>query len=122
LVAAGQKDDANDWGRSLEAAGYDVRVLYNGRDALVSALIDPPDVAVLDTDLARLDGWMVARRIRAGSGGHRRLLIAVSKPAEVIGQWLSREAGFNLHLTRPLDPAVLVRILRRYEPPTRTAP
>jgi len=122
LVAADQKENADAWGQSLEAAGHEVRVLYNGRDALVSALVDPPDVAILSTDLARIDGWMVARRIRAGSGGHRCLLIAVSEAADGDGRWLSHDAGFNLHLTRPFDPAVLVRILGTYEPSTRTEP
>jgi len=118
LIAA---DGADQIGAALDAAGHDVRVLYNGRDALVSALVDPPDVAILDTDLPRIDGWMVARRIRHGLGARRCLLVAVSASDGADGH-LTRDAGFALGLTKPVDPAALVRLLGRHHPNERSEP
>ncbi len=114
LVAEDDPATAEVLARTLEDVGHEVRVLYDGRDALTAALIDPPDVAVLDVGLPRLDGWRVARRLRRALGQRPCLLVALSGhdgPAD--DRHLSRMAGFDLHLAKPFDPRALARALVR---------
>jgi CheY-like chemotaxis protein len=99
----------------LERAGHTTRVVYDGQAALAAALIDPPDVAILDIDLPRMDGWAVARRIRAGFGGRPCLLIAITGRCDPDDGMISRRAGMERHLTKPLATDSLVAMLERYQ-------
>jgi two-component system CheB/CheR fusion protein len=110
LVAEDDPDGANMLGCLLEDMGHRVRVLYDGQDALTSALIDPPDVAILDIGLPRIDGWEVARRLRQTMRDHPCLLVAVTGHDRPSDRSLSRRAGFHLHLPKPVDVEALTRV------------
>lgn len=87
-----------DW---LQAQGAVVRVCQDGQEALEAARLWHPHVVMLDLGLPGLDGWEVARRLRAAPEGLSLLLIAISgwgQPADIER---SRRAGFDDHFTKP---------------------
>jgi CheY-like chemotaxis protein len=112
------EDDAN-VARSYEILlglfGHRVTVAADGETAVRVAAEVAPDVALIDIGLPRLDGYRVAAQIRAQSESRRPLLVAVTGYGRDEDRMRSREAGIDLHLTKPVDPEVLRRLLRRFE-------
>jgi CheY-like chemotaxis protein len=110
-------DDNTDLAEStavlLDLYGYTARVAYSGEEALAAVAADPPDVAVVDIMMPRMDGFELTRRLRAVCGGKLFVVIAsgCGTPDDV---QRSREAGANLHLLKPVDPAALSDILQAH--------
>jgi two-component system CheB/CheR fusion protein len=122
LLAEDNVDGAYSLALILRRAGHAVRVVGDGQSAVAAALIDPPDVILMDIGLPRMDGWEAARRIRQGLNGKACLMLAVTgydRPADRI---CSQDAGFQMHLAKPVDPEDLVTLLERYEPPATARP
>jgi len=88
--------------------GHEVEVAEDGREGLERALAWRPDVAVVDINLPLLDGYEVARRVRAALGPAIRL-IALTACGD---RGRAFEAGFDAHLRKPADPNELGRRLR----------
>jgi CheY-like chemotaxis protein len=80
-----------------------------------------PEVVVLDIGLPNLDGYEVARRIRAMPGGADKLLLAVTGWGQDEDKQLAREAGFDRHLTKPVDSAYLASLIAVAEWPPSNA-
>jgi CheY-like chemotaxis protein len=80
---------------------------------LEKAQAEPPDVVLLDLALPGMDGYEVARRLRAQSRERRPLLIAVTGYGREEDRRRSVEAGIDLHLLKPVDLAQLQGLLRR---------
>ena len=95
----------------LQASGHHVRVAIDGLGALQAALAWRPDVLLLDIGLPGLSGFEVARRIREENALKGVVLIAVTGYSEESGRRLSQQAGFDHHLVKPPDFAVLKEIL-----------
>ena len=74
------------------------------------AIAGRPDVALVDIGLPRLDGYEVARRIRA-AGGSRILLVALTGYGQPEDRTRAAAAGFDLHITKPINLNVLGEIL-----------
>ena len=89
----------------------DVEVAFDGEAALAAAEQVEPHVAVLDLGLPRIDGFELARRIRRLPWARRTLLIALSGWGQEEDRVRSREAGFDLHLVKPVDSQALLKIL-----------
>ena len=70
-----------------------------------------PDVILLDIGLPRLNGYDACRRIRAQPWGVRPVLIALTGWGQDDDRHRSKEAGFNFHMVKPVDPAALERLL-----------
>jgi CheY-like chemotaxis protein len=87
------------WG--LEQLGYQVAIAHNGPVALQVAATVVPDVAVLDLQLPVMDGWELAKRLRARKNDLH--VIAVTGYAHDEARTRSTEAGFSEHLTKPVD-------------------
>ncbi len=83
--------------------GHDVRTAYDGAAALEVVAEFSPDAIFLDIGLPGLDGYEVARRIRATEAGKGARIIALSGYAADEDRRKSREAGFDLHLAKPAD-------------------
>ena len=83
----------------------------DGITGLAEALGLQPDVAVIDIGLPGLDGWELARRLRATEGGRRMILVAISGYGQPKDQQLSREAGFDVHLVKPVDLDILTEAI-----------
>ena len=96
----------------LEMKGHAVRVVHEGAAALEAFQAEVPEVVLLDLGLPRMDGFEVARRIRASPGGERVILCAVTGWGQDQDKRRTKEAGFDAHLTKPVDLDRLEAILR----------
>lgn len=88
-----------------------VSVAYDGPSALERALIERPEVALLDIGLPGMDGYELARRLRRAPQLGDCLLVALTGYGREADRERSAEAGFSAHLLKPIDPAALRRIL-----------
>ncbi|HYF57481.1 MAG TPA: response regulator [Burkholderiaceae bacterium] len=114
LVVDDNVDSAQSMSLLLGLEGYEVECAYDGEEALVRAESFRPQVVLLDLGLPRFSGYEVARRLR-GEGGapadESMLLVAVSGYGRERDRQAAREAGFDLHLTKPADPDEVLRVL-----------
>jgi CheY-like chemotaxis protein/two-component sensor histidine kinase len=113
LIADDNVDSAMSWSLLIEDGGHRVVTAYDGMAALRMAEEFQPQVALLDIGMPRLDGYEVARRIRATSWGRQTLLVAITGWGQARDRQLAHEAGFDEHFTKPLDPAQLTLTLRK---------
>jgi CheY-like chemotaxis protein len=90
-------------GRLLSVLGYDVRAEQDGLKALSCAVEFRPDVAFIDLSLPGLDGCAVARRMREMEATRDACLIAMTGWATEECESRTRDAGFDLHLVKPLS-------------------
>ncbi|RZL93771.1 MAG: response regulator [Variovorax sp.] len=102
LVADDNADAA--WGiaKLLEMSGFKVMIANNGSEALDLALRHKPQVALLDLGMPDIDGHEVARRVRA-QGNAQMVLIAATGRGQDADVRESLAAGFDAHLTKPVD-------------------
>ncbi len=112
LVADDNQDSAASWAALISDAGHEVVAAYDGRAALEAAERFIPQLALLDIGMPHLDGYEVARRIRAATWGSGVYLIAVTGWGQAKDRVMAREAGFDEHYTKPLDPVLLQDLLR----------
>jgi two-component system, sensor histidine kinase len=104
-------DDARDMlGMLLGKLGYEVHTAADGPAGLDAALELQPDVAVVDVTLPGLDGYEVARRVRA-AGGRQPILVSLTGHASPEDEARARAAGFDAHLSKPVDVQRLVALL-----------
>jgi signal transduction histidine kinase/ActR/RegA family two-component response regulator len=97
----------------LEVRGHDARLAYSAESALETAQRHMPDVVLLDIGLPGMDGYEVARRIRALPNGDDVLLVAVTGWGQEEDRLRSRQAGFDEHLTKPVDSEQLLMLIGR---------
>jgi signal transduction histidine kinase len=112
LVADDNHDSATNWAALIGDAGHEVVAAYDGQAALEAAERFQPQLALLDIGMPYLDGYEVARRIRATSWGSGMYLVAVTGWGQAKDRLMAREAGFDEHYTKPLDPVMLQGLLR----------
>jgi CheY-like chemotaxis protein len=94
----------------LDRAGHEVYEAAEGADGLARALALAPDAVIVDIGLPGLDGYAIARRLRE-VGPPGVLLVAITGYGQDGDRRRSREAGFDVHLTKPIDPDVLDALL-----------
>jgi CheY-like chemotaxis protein len=92
-------------------SGHEVIEARNGRDGIELAEAHGPDVALVDIGLPDLDGYEVARRIRAGQAGVSMRLVAVTGYGQPEDRQHAFSAGFDAHLTKPILPAALAELV-----------
>ncbi|MGH8260778.1 MAG: response regulator [Steroidobacteraceae bacterium] len=95
----------------LELAGYAVRSALSGQAALDLAPAFRPSIVLLDIGMPGLDGYAVARRFRAEPLLRDTVLIAVTGYGTAADRARAMSAGFDRHLVKPVDPAVLEQTL-----------
>lgn len=110
LVVDDDADSAAIMAMLLRSQGHVVDIAHDGVEAL-EALSEPPDVALVDIDLPGLSGWDVARRFRDRCQASPTVLVAVTGHGGAADRRRSAEAGFSAHLTKPIDFALLRRML-----------
>jgi len=91
----------------LACSGHLVRVACDGETALSLVRAEMPEVALLDIGFPRMNGYALCRAFRALPGGNRPLLVATSGWGQDDDRCLSAEAGFDLHLVKPVPLAQL---------------
>ena len=111
LIADDNRDAADSLAFVLRRAGHDVRTAYDGEEALDLAARFRPQLALLDIGMPRLNGYDTARRMRTEPFGREMLLIALTGWGQSEDVRRSELAGFDHHLVKPVDPAVLGRLL-----------
>lgn len=94
----------------LELLGNHVEVAADGLEGLNKALAFRPEVGILDIGLPQLDGYQLARKIRESLGADV-FLIALTGYGSAEDRRRALDAGFNIHLTKPADPAELTRLV-----------
>ncbi len=100
----------------LESDGHRVDAAADAREAIALARRAPPDVALVDIGLPGMNGYDLARELRETAGGGGILLIALTGYGQAEDRRKAREAGFDAHLVKPVEPAELNRILAGVAP------
>jgi len=107
LVIDDSRDGADSLAEVLRVLGYEVRVAYDGPAGLAEATQFRPDAVVCDIGMPGMSGLEVARRLRADPSLRAVRLVAATGWGQDDDRRRSREAGFDHHLTKPIDPADL---------------
>jgi two-component system CheB/CheR fusion protein len=100
----------------LEAAGYDCRSAGSGRAALALVSEFAPEVVILDLGLPEVDGFEIARRIRADPRHAGACLVALTGYGQATDRKASLQAGFDEHVVKPVQPDRLLDLLARLQP------
>ena len=105
-------DDARETLRILlEMSGHRVETASDGAAGLEKALAIRPEVALIDVGLPKMDGYEVARRIRASKGIRRPFLVALTGYGLPEDRQRAFDAGFDAHLVKPVDSATLAEVM-----------
>jgi signal transduction histidine kinase len=113
LVADDNADARESLATLLALNGHEVYKAEDGSDALERAERHRPDVALLDIGMPRTNGYEVARHIRSQPWGRSMVLVALTGWGQESDRRRSHEAGFDSHLTKPVDPHVLDELLAK---------
>ena len=118
LIVEDGEDNRESLAMLLAGWGHEVLRASDGADGLRKALESQPDVAVVDIGLPVFDGYELARRIRQSGAQHaqRIRLIALTGYGQVSDRQKALEAGFDVHLLKPVDPAQLRALLSSRTP------
>lgn len=113
LVVIEDNDEARETlADALTMCGHQVEVAMDGEEGLALVLASRPDVALLDIGLPKCDGYEVARAIRLqlGMGGPR--LVAMTGYGQRTDRDRALEAGFDVHMVKPLSMSALTAVLK----------
>jgi CheY-like chemotaxis protein len=111
LVVDDNSEQAATLGALLSAEGHEVRVAGDSFSALEIIADFVPEVGLLDIGMLEMDGCELARRIRADARLHDTVLIAQTGWGRESDRLRTEAAGFNHHLVKPINHALLERIL-----------
>jgi len=103
LVVDDNVDAAESLALLLSLEGHEVRTAHDGPAALTAAQGEPPDLVILDLGMPGMDGYEVARRLRAMPGSNDVLLVALTGWAQEDDRRRCYEAGFDGHLPKPVE-------------------
>ena len=111
LVVDDNVDSADSIAMLLQVSGHEVRVVYSGQDALETAAEYQPDIILLDIGMPGMDGYEVARRLRAHTQLEKVKVIALTGYGQDADRLQSQEAGFDYHLVKPVEGQKLQEVL-----------
>ncbi|MBI3547379.1 MAG: response regulator [Gammaproteobacteria bacterium] len=111
LVVDDNKDAAISLAMMLKIMDHETRTAHDGVEALETAENFLPNVVILDIGLPKLNGYDVCRQIRQQAWGKDMVMIAVTGWSQEEDKRQSKEAGFNFHMLKPVDPQALVKLL-----------
>jgi PAS domain S-box-containing protein len=112
LIVDDNVDAAETLARLLRLQQHEVLVAHDGLAGLAAAQRTNPDLIFLDIGLPRLSGLEVARRLRQGTAAGRPLLVATTGFGRIEDRARSAAAGFDHHLTKPVDAQALQSLVR----------
>jgi CheY-like chemotaxis protein len=95
----------------LQLNGNTTHVAYDGLEAVSVAEQVRPELILLDIGLPKMDGYETCRRIREKPWGHGVIVVALTGLGHDDDRLKSRDAGFDMHLVKPVDPEVLLTVL-----------
>jgi CheY-like chemotaxis protein len=111
LVVDDNVDSAESLSMLLELSGHEVYMAHDGEQALAEFERRRPDAVLLDIGLPKLDGFEVARRLRSDGRNSDLLLIALTGYGKDDDRSRGRNAGFDHHLVKPVEPETLMKLL-----------
>jgi CheY-like chemotaxis protein len=112
LIADDNRDAAESLAILLQMDGHEVTVVNDGLEALAAVRARRPDVALLDIGMPKMDGYQVARALRQSADTRSMALIAMTGWGQESDKARALEAGFNQHFTKPVEPALIMALLR----------
>lgn len=112
LVVDDNRDSADSLALLMRLGGHQVDVAYNGSVALLLAEKNKPHVVLLDIGLPRVDGYQVVEVLRQRPETKQALIVAVTGRSSNEDRQRSLEAGFDLHLVKPIEIEPLLRFLK----------
>lgn len=116
LVVDDLHDSADTLAMLLRLHGHQVETAYDGEEAVTRAREFRPEVILLDLGMPRMGGDLACRVIRAQPWGKDLRIIALTGWGQESDRRRTQEAGFDNHLVKPVDPAVLLQQLAAFSP------
>jgi signal transduction histidine kinase/CheY-like chemotaxis protein len=111
LVVDDSRDSANTMAMLLRITGNTVRTAYDGEEAVAAAAEFKPDVVLLDIGMPKVNGYEAAEHLRRQRGGDSVVLIALTGWGQEDDKQRSKEAGFDHHMVKPVEPKALLQLL-----------
>jgi len=108
-------DAADSLAAMLQMMGHDTRTAYDGVEAVQAVAAFKPEVVFLDIGLPRMNGYDAAVSIRAQPGGQQVVLVAVTGWGQEQDRRRAADAGFDHHLTKPVDPQTVEALIARLD-------
>ena len=116
LVVDDNRDAAASLVMMLSLLGHETRMAHDGGEAVELAEAFRPDLILLDIGLPKLNGYDACRRIRQQPWGQGMVIVAATGWGQEEDRRRSREAGFDHHMVKPVDPAALVKLIASLAP------
>ena len=113
LVIDDNRDVADSLAMLMESFTADVRASYDGASGVAAAAEFRPDIVFIDIRMPEMDGYETSRRLRARLGAATPMLVALTGLGQDQDREQTREAGFDIHLTKPVSSDALEELLRR---------
>ena len=113
LVVDDNVDAAVTLAQLLKSLGHETVAVHDGTAALKAVVDFRPDTVLLDIGMPGMDGYEVARRLQAMKKERAMRIIAVTGWGQEADRQRSREAGFDVHLVKPVDPSLLLRVVEQ---------
>ncbi len=111
LVVDDNQDGAESLAMFLQIGGHEVHTAYDGEEAVAAAETFRPEVVLLDIGMPKLNGYEACRRIRNSAWGRDMVLIAQTGWGQEEDKRRTKEAGFDDHLVKPVDPVSLMKMV-----------
>ena len=111
LVVDDNEDAALSLALLLEHYGHDVDIAHDGEQGVEKARSGEPDIVFLDLGMPRMNGIEAAKRLRSLPSGDDMLIVALTGWGQEKDQQRTRDAGFDRHLLKPVDPNALSKVL-----------
>jgi CheY-like chemotaxis protein len=111
IIIEDNHDTADSLATLLRMIGHGVEVAYSGEDGIQAAIRCRPDAVISDINLPGLDGWEVARQLRARPSTANTRLIAVTAYCDDDAEHRAKDSGFDHLLIKPANPGSLLRLL-----------
>lgn len=111
LVVDDNRDAVESLALFLKLSGHVVQTAYDGMEALAAAEAFRPEIVLLDIGMPKLNGYEVCQRIRAQAWGKTTVIVAQTGWGQEEDKLRTREAGFDDHLVKPVDPLKLIQLI-----------
>lgn len=113
LVIDNDRDVADSFALLLETLGAVAQAVYNGPSGVAAIDELKPDIVFVDLSMPDVDGYETARRIRKADLAHRFILVALTGWGRDDDRLRAKQAGFDLHLTKPAPIDAVEALLQR---------